>query len=258
MKTAVAIVIALLAGLVLGSWSLKTDLRRAEKEISDLKQELSRRPAARQTGLSGITSMLKIPESDGGPASHREPPRRAVAAAPTNAPAATNAEFSIVFGTDTNAVARHRHGPRHDDFRRQLETAANAWKVRSDLARAGFVTNVASNDDQGIQFDVTMAAMNMRLSNSVRTWVDFVKQQEEVTPETGIKMMNDLSASLVQAYNDLDRTMPADWRAKAGPKFQVFDFVNPEVIMPLTEVEDAFRRSDNANAGTNAVGHSAP
>ena len=46
------------------------------------------------------------------------------------------------------------------------------------------------------------------------------------------------------AYDDLDRTLPEDWRDKAGPKFQVFDFVNPEVALPLTEVEGTLRRQE--------------
>jgi hypothetical protein len=166
---------------------------------------------------------------------------------------------TLTFGsTGTNTLPRHRRRPDRETLRKQLETAANAWKVRSDIARAGVLSNTAASDDQAAQFDVTIAAMNLRLSNSVRTWVDYVKEQQDVTPETGLRIMNDLSSSLVYAYNDLDRALPPDWRDKAGPKFQVFDFVNPEVIMPLTEVEDVFRRTDDAVTGSNAVGHRAP
>ena len=250
MKTAIIIVLALLAGLVVGTWSVKADLRRAQKEVADLKEQLSRRPAARQTGLDGITSMLKIPMD----APVREEPANASTAA-----GAHSNRVALAFGSgDTNGLRRHRHGSDRETLRKQLDTAANAWKVRSDIARAGVLANTAASDDQSAQFDVAMAAMNLRLSNSVRTWVDYVKEQKDVTPETGIRMMNDLSSSLVFANDDLDRALPADWRDKAGPKFQVFDFVNPEVVMPLTEVEDVFRRTDDAVAGSNAVGHRAP
>jgi hypothetical protein len=161
-------------------------------------------------------------------------------------------------GGDTNAFHHRRRGGDRETLRKQLEAAANAWKVRSDIARAGVLSNTAASEDQSAQFDVAMAAMNVRLSNSVRTWVDYVKEQQSVTPETGIRMMNDLSSSVVLAYDDLDRTLQADWREKAGQKFQVLDFVNPEVVMPLTEVEDVFRRTDNAVTSSNAVGHRAP
>jgi len=260
MKTTVIIILALLAGLVVGSWSVKVDLRRARAEVDDLKRQLSQRPAGRQGGLSGITAMLKIPDkpvrddrAENSPTGQVGSARLSVRTSESN-----SNTVLLTFGGDTNARPRHRHGPDHDGLRKQLETASSAWKVRSDVARAGFVSNVATADDQAIQFDVTMAAMNVRLSNSVRTWVDYVKQQQDVSPETGVRMMSDLSSSMVQAYNDLDHAMPTDWRDKAGSKFQVFDFVNPDVIMPLTEVEDVFRRTDNADAGSNGVVHRAP
>ncbi len=258
MKTTVIIILALLAGLVIGSWSIKADLRRARAEVDDLKRQLSQRPAGRQGGLNGITAMLKLPDkatrdtrADDFPTSGAGRNRMSPDESGSNA-------VLLSFGSDTNDRPRHRHGPERGDWRKQLETASSAWKVRTDLARAGFVSNVATADEQAIQFDVAMAAMNLRLSNSVRTWVDYVKQQPNVTPETGVRIMNDLSSSIVLAYNDLDRTLPADWRDKAGPKFQVFDFVNPDSVMPLTEVEDVFRRTDDATASSNAVGHRAP
>jgi hypothetical protein len=150
----------------------------------------------------------------------------------------------------TNATPAVAEGKRRDmqrgQLRKQLETAGAVWKARSDLARTGFISNVADTDDQAIQFDVSMAAMNLRMSNSVRTWVESVRQKQEVNSEDGIKIMNDLSGALVQAYNDLDRAMPADWRTKAGSKFEVVDFINPDVVMPLTEIEDVMKKSHDA------------
>ena len=256
MKLSVSIILALLTGLVIGSWSVKADLRRAQKEAADLKQQLNSRPERRTGGLSGITSMLKLPDKptrDDGLSTGRV--ARAGMSAGAHEPASNAVAFS--FG-NTNAGPWHRHGRDRDGLRKQLEIASDAWKTRADLARAGFVSNVSTADEQAIQFDVTMAAMNVRLSNSVRTWVDFIKQQDNVTPETGIRIMNDLSSSLVQAYSDLDRTMPADWRSKASPKFQVIDFINPDVIMPLTEVENVFKKTDDPVANPNVVDHRAP
>lgn len=251
MKTAITIILALLAGLVIGTWSVKADLRLTRKEVADLKQQLSRRPAARQGGLDGITSMLKIPKdspaqagSSSASGSKDKPPSNQVVLTSASA--------------GTNAPRHHNHGADRETLRKQLETAADAWKIRADIARAGALANTAASDDQATQFDVAIAAMNVRLGTSIRTWVDCIKDQQNVTPETGIRIMNDLSSALIFAYNDLDRALPPDWRDKAGPKFQILDLVNPEVVMPLTEVEDVFRRTDDAVTGTNAVGHSAP
>ena len=51
-------------------------------------------------------------------------------------------------------------------------------------------------------------------------------------------MMNDLSAALVTTYDELDRTMPEDWRSKSGTNFEAMTFINPAVATPLAEIED--------------------
>lgn len=257
MKAAAYVLIALIVGLILGSWSLKADLRNARTEIASLKMKLASRDSG-QSGLGGITSMLKIQEKTR-PDPVRRGSRPAPRARPAGAPADTNAAGAAVALTNTaptvasNSVARHRHAHGATNLLQSLETASALWKTRADLARNSFVSTVTTTEEQAAQFEVTMAAMNIRLSNNIRTWVDFVKKEGTVTPETGIRIMNDLSSSLVLAYNDLDRTMPPDWRQKAGAKFQVFDFINPEVAMPLTEVETIFSAMDHGDGPPAAV-----
>ena len=43
MRNSLYIVVALLAGLVLGSWGVKSDLRKARKEATGLQQQLEGR-----------------------------------------------------------------------------------------------------------------------------------------------------------------------------------------------------------------------
>lgn len=251
MKTAAWIVAALLAGLVLGGWGLKADLRKARTEISDLKKELSR-TSRKQSRMDGITTMLNLPQGQDRPADtakgevtvgfHGE--RR------TNAPGWEHRQRPHWEGRadrGTNAAPR--------PMREQIDTAVKAWKVRSDIARAGFIAEATSNEEQVIKFDVLMEAMNLRLSNSIRTWVDAVKIEETMTPESGVRMMNDLSGVIVQAYADMDRELP-DWRVATEETFNAMDFVDPQVALPLTEIEDIMRtqRWDNAEFSTNAPG----
>ena len=229
---------------MLGSWSIKADLRKATSEINSLKAQLAQK-GGQPSNLSGITSMLNLPDVK------KEPVRdKHKHSAPTPAPL-TNAPAPLAF-VESNSAALYppirptsaTNGPSMHD---QFETAANLWKVRVDLARNSFVSNVSTSDDQAIQFDVSMAAMNLRLSNSIRTWVDQIKADKNLTPEKSILMINDLSSTLVWAYKDLDRTQPADWREKAGSKFQVLDFINPEVARPLVEAEGVFKRSNRSS-----------
>jgi hypothetical protein len=221
-KTLAYILIALLAGLVIGNSNMKADLRHAREDVDRLTRELAKRGGG-PAGLNGITSMLRLPETPKNeqPDSrrHRHPANTTIAvdaASPVNV---SNAPV-VATGTKTN---------RSSSMSEQLQTASELWKTRSDLARNNFVSNVTTSSDQAVQFDVAMAAMNLRLSNSIRTWVDSMKDAKEVSPEASIKILNDLSGALVWAYKDLDQSMPADWRTQAGAKFAVFDFINPDV-----------------------------
>ena len=252
------VVVALLAGLVLGSWSVKVDLRRAEEEVATLRKELSSKSASLGGRLTGVASMLKIPdEAAARPGRHSHAPAERESASITVSTNTTGSN-AVVVSVASSSTNNPRHQSHHGGLRKQLETAASAWQVRSDVARTGFLSKVADNDDHAVQFDVTMAAMNIRLSNSVRTWVDYVKTKQDVDSEAGIRIMSDLSSTLVQAYNDLDRTMPADWRTKAGPGFEVVNFINPDVVMPLTEVEDVFAKAHDTVNSTNATDAGSP
>jgi hypothetical protein len=246
MKTAVAILIALLAGLMLGSWSIKADLRKATSEIDSLKIQLSQK-GSQPSGLKGITSMLNLPEVKPEPVrskhTHRVRPATLLTNAPAvPAPAESNAPASVATLQTGSATNAH-------SMQTRLQTAAALWKVRADLAQNSFISNVTTNDAQAMDFAVSMAAMNLRLSNSICTWVDQIKKEKTLTPEKSILMFNDLSSTLVWAYKDLDRTQPADWRQKAGPKFQVLDFINPEVALPLVEAEGLFPHANSAMGG---------
>jgi hypothetical protein len=260
MKTMVMIIAALLAGLVLGSWSVKVDLRRAEREVTTLRKELSRRPASLDGRLTGIASMLKIPDAAEAHPKDRapEPVQRADESPALSTNTAGSNVVGVSLGHGNLPAEGHAHRPKRGDFRKQMETAASAWQVRSDLARNGFLSKVTENDEQAAQFEVTMAAMNLRLSNSVRTWVDYVKEAQNINSEDGIRIMNDLSTALVQAYDDLDRAMPADWRTKAGSGFEVVNFINPDVVLPLTEVEDVFAKAHDTNNPTDPADVDAP
>ncbi|MEI7881687.1 MAG: hypothetical protein WCI95_12515, partial [bacterium] len=227
----------------------KADLRKATSEIDSLKAQLAQK-GGQPSSLSGITSMLNLPDVKKEPVvrgKHKHPSPQP----PPPPTTLTNAPAPLA-SSESNSAAlvppiRPTSSTNAHSMQDQIETAANLWKVRVDLARNSFVSNVATNDEQAIQFDVSMAAMNLRLSNSIRTWVDQIKADKNLTPEKSILMINDLSSTLVWAYKDLDRTQPAGWREKAGPKFQVLDFINPEVARPLVEAEGVFKRSNRSS-----------
>jgi hypothetical protein len=229
MKNSIYIVLALLAGLVVGNWSVQSDLRKARQEITGLKEQLDAR-GRRDNSLQNITSMLRVP--DPVPETTTERPRRRPSRrSSTNEIAVAGATSS----STTNAVVAN--DAERKSMEEQIKTAVDLWKTRSTLARNGFLEKIAATPVQSQMFDQAITNMNQQLSQKIQQWTDYLKQQQrELTPETGVRMMNDLSGTVVSSYDELDRVLAPGWRDQAGPKFQLFDFINPEVALPLAEV----------------------
>ena len=228
MKNSLYIVLALLAGLVIGSFSVKPDLRKAREEIKSLKGQLSLR-SRRDENLRSVTSMLRVPQPGPAPATNAPPLPRPV-------------EPVIVVTNMTNMATgevRAANVNTNRSFREQIESAVELWKTRSELARNSFLSNLSATPEQTQMFDRAITNMNAQLAEKIRQWTDYLKQEQEVTPESAVRMMNDLSSTIVASYDELDKTLPADWRDKAGPEFQLLDFVNPEVALPFAEVPGA-------------------
>jgi len=226
-KHVMFIVGALLFGLVLGNWSVQSDLRKARLDVADLKKQLAARGSNRPNGLQSITSMLRVPEP--ARAKTTDAPKRPHRGLFGHGPGAADT------GTEADATTPANASP--EVMREQMKTAAELWKTRSALARNSFLGNLAATPEQTQAIDQAIASMNQQLGDKIKQWAAFLKLQPEVSPETGVRMMNDLSSTLVGSYDELDRTLAPDWRDKAGQEFQVFDFINPEVALPLTEVK---------------------
>ena len=217
MKTAFYVVAALLAGLVLGSWSVKSDLRKAQQEITVLKEQSSHR-VTRQDNLRNITSLLRVPEAT----------RR------TETPVLTTNEVPVA----AEAPASTTNAVESPSLRENIQLAIEAWKTRSALARTGFLSNINASPVQTQMFDKAVEAMNKELGEKIQQWANHLRNQADVTPETGLRMMNDLSTVVVKSYDELDRVLAPGWREQAGDGFQLFDYINPEVALPLADLEN--------------------
>ncbi len=154
MRNSLYIVVALLAGLILGNWGVKSDLRKARKEAAELREELNRR-TQRQEGVRSITSMLRVPE----PTRSRARPVTTSPEPPvsTNTPAAAPP-------ASTNAPAPSRSR----SFEENIQEAVELWKTRSALARTSFISNVGATPVQTQLFDQTVDAMNQELGDKIR------------------------------------------------------------------------------------------
>jgi hypothetical protein len=229
---------ALFAGLALGAWGPRSDLRKAQHQIREL--ELRLKESGTGAGrLRSITDMLRIPEGKPRGGESAQPAGTEVEAAPEEAPAAAATSPS----NPPPSLASATNRPDGEDLRRRIDEAMDVWRIRADVARNSFVSSAGLNAAAAGTFDVVVAAMNLRLANSISNWVEQVKKNDRMTPEDGARILNDVTSVFVLTYNELDRKLPATWRDGAGDRFDLVTFVDPSVATPLIGIEDALDRA---------------
>lgn len=227
----------MLLGLLIGGLGPRSDLREARKEIAALRLEAADRSHfAGQVGQAKAflgVSDAQIKEHSArksrvaGVVAATEGPAPALAAqAETNEPAVTAA---------SNQVAR-------GGLEEHLEEATELWNTRAALARNSFITNTDLDAEQVIRFDVLVAGMNIRLEDTIARWADTLSGKGAPAPEDGIRLVNELSDAMVFTYDEMDRNLPEDWREAAGKGFDLTQFIDPAVAMPLVGVEDKLQQ----------------
>lgn len=241
MKSLAWIPVALLLGLALGAWPAKNELKQLREETEKLRKEAKSRAAGAGT-LGQLTQIMRIPD--------QAPPPKPAAAKP----AATNTA-AAADGDATNRPPRRRPPfaemrPRPGDdrsMRERIDAGMDAWRMRSDIARNNFVSKAGFDAAQAAQFDVLTQAMNLRLKDRLGKFAGEVKDGKKITPESGARIINDLSGAVVMTYDEMDRTLPA-WREGDVGRFDMADFIDPSVAEPLIDIEGEIRRAEGERA----------
>ena len=251
MKAAMWIPVALLAGLVVGAWGPRVRLKHADSEVKRLEQLLKDGGASGRTvRLDGITRMLRIPDADGssGNAPETGPGGKTAENLPQEDGGSTSTSEVALATQDPpsgdDEISEDDDPPRgRRDMTERIDEAIELWQLRSDIARSTFISNAELSPHDAAQFDVLVEAMNMRLGERIGTWAEQLKAEEfEMTEENGVRMMSDLSKVMVLTYDEMDRTMPEDWRRGAGNEFNLTDMIDPSVARPLIDVEGKLER----------------
>lgn len=226
-KSWVWLPVALVAGLMLGGWGPRQEVRRLKQELELARTETPRR-AGGVAALGALGQVIPLPDpSRPRPAEPALEPPEDFAAPEPEIEAVAPEEESGDSGGDPADTMSHR-----------MDQAMEAWRLRSELVRNTFVAAAALNAGEAARFDTAVAAMNLRLKNDLQQLADRIRAEESVTPEDGLRLMHELSGHVVLAYDDLDRAMPASWRVAAGPGFNLADLVDPSVAEPLIGLED--------------------
>ncbi len=246
MRQVVWIAVALLVGLVAGSWGPRAEVRDLRARLGE--QETAARPAQPEgADLEGVVRMLRIPAGPPAAPPPDEVPEEPPAADP-DAPPGPAAAADGEPGETAPAPPRPEPPPREPgDMQADIDAAIEVFRVRAEASRNAFVANAELSRQQAADFDVLVAAMNVRLAQKIEDWARRLQTADDLSmPETGARMINDLSSALVVTYDELDRKMPSDWRQNpsgAASGFDLADFIDPSVALPLVGVQDRLREA---------------
>ena len=248
MKSFIWLPIACIAGVIIGAWGPREELRML-KESAEAERKKPRNAAE---GFQAFARMANIPEEakrsrrrrpDAKPlfVSTNRPPARTVAVtnAPS-APAATQAVETAVAAT-TNAPPRRQERMSPEDLRARIEEAQELWRTRVELARARWKEKLNIDAVMGEKFDAALDSMNEQLYDTMQTMAAMLAQQDKMTPELGLRMMGDATTIMAETYEKLGACVPADRRGEVS-EMQVFEFIDPGVAEPLIAVQDKLER----------------
>lgn len=242
MKAVYWLPVACLAGLIVGSWSAREELRAF---TAHEKEEKAKSAEKKPEGFDAFARMVKIPET--ARRRHHRPgmrkdrptqPKSAIAL--TNAPVAqvkvaAPAATNAVEGTSTVARVEDRHmSP--EDLRARIAEAQELWGTRVDIARANWKSKLKLMGEAEKAFDAALQEMNEKLYDSVSALATLLAQQEKMTPELGLRLMGDSTTILAETYDKIGACVAPEMRETVS-EMQVFDFIDPGVAEPLIDVQ---------------------
>jgi len=224
--------LAFIVGGLVGAYGPTEELRTREERADAEKAKAKARQKA-SGAFGSFAQIVNIPDEAKRP---RRPRRQ------HDANAATNAEESADAGASaTNAPAARSGRPERrlspEDLKARIDEAADLWRTRVEIAKTSAVAKLGLDDAGVAAFDEAIAAMNDRLRESVQIVADQIASAEEMTPELGIRLMGDVSASLAEAYDAIGACAEAGKRGDVS-KLNIADFVDPSVAEPFVSVQD--------------------
>jgi len=216
---------------VIGSWSPRNEIASLKSELESTRELLKNQPRQNRS-ISEVRSLLGI-EHDGNLKAKEtfvksETTDQSEASVEAKAVAAENAADT---GLDEEEQASRERS--RQDLEAAIDQAVELWSIRVDVARSSFVSNVGINAQQAMLFDHAIDNMNIEIGRRIDRFARDVDGAEAVQMEAGVRMMNDITDSIVKAYDVIDETLPEGWRRDAGANFNLVDFVDPEVGRPL-------------------------
>jgi len=241
MKSFIWLPIACVAGIIIGAWGPREELRSL-RESAETERKQPRDAAAE--GFKAFARMANIPEearrsrrrrADAKPlfAATNRPPSHTAAVASAPAPAVAQAADAAA----TNAPPRRQERLSPEDLRARIEEAQELWRTRVEMARASWKDKLNLDAAASEKFDAALDGMNEQLYDTMQAMADLLARQDKMTPELGLRMMGDATTIMAETYEKIGACVPAERRGEVS-EMQVFEFIDPGVAEPLISVQD--------------------
>ena len=227
--------LAAVIGGIVGAWGPMEELRMLKEREDEAK--VAARPAKRG-GFNPLSQLINVPDAAKRPRRAKKPAApvakgKGKDAPATNAapPAASPSAEAGRKKTDSRAVLSP------EDLQARIDEAAELWRTRIQLARATALEKLGIAADSADAFDTALSDMNGRLRESMQAIADALVNEEEMTPEIGVRLMNDISAAMVETYDQIGGCVDGAKRGDVA-QLNLAEFIDPSIAEPLVAVQD--------------------
>ena len=231
-RSIVWVPVAFVLGGLVGAWGPSEELRSFKNRSAETVKAQESRPSE---GFDSFAQTLNIPD-----AAHRGHGRRARPAESAQQPAAVSNDAPAVASTpeaQPREPARPQRRMSPEDLRARIDEAADLWRARMDVVRAQTVDKLGLDANGSAKFDDALANMNGKLRDSIQTIADMLAQEEQMTPELGVRLMGDLCSTLAESYDEIGQCVGEDRRGEVSV-LELHNFIDPSVAEPLISVQD--------------------
>ena len=217
-----------LGGLV-GYYGPAEELRTREERAAEEKAK----PRA-NNAFGSFAQLVNIPAEARRPHRREQPKEERAASEAAPAPGEAAAAETP---KEERPGRRRRERLAPQDLRARIDEAADLWRARIEIARGAAIEKLGLDEKGTASFDEAISAMNEKLRESMQLVADEIASAKSMTPELGVRLMGDLSASLAETYDAIGACVGEEMREEVSG-LEIFNFIDPSVAEPLIAVQD--------------------
>ena len=134
------------------------------------------------------------------------------------------------------AAPRRREPPSEEQMREWFSEMNRRNQERAKMNTLEFAERIGCGEDQQEKIFAISDEMNMRVSEIAASWAEYLREQGRFSQECRLRIMYDISAAVVDAYDNLDKVLPDGWREDQGG-WDVGSLIDWSGLGPLMDVE---------------------